>query len=937
VIFLVCKWKPLDPSVYKGVVKWRIVFIFSIEHGKRGATMDVSGSADTFSSLACCGRANHALRLALDLNSRGMMSETNNAAFIWSIANLLRGPYKQADYGKVILPFTILRRLDSALESTKPEVLRVFDQEKSSPALDFLLQQASGFSFYNKSPYDLKRAAGDSSNLKANLVSYIEGFSPNVRDIFERYEFSAQLGKLDENDLLLLVTQKFSQLDLHPSSVSNVEMGLIFEELIRKFAEASNETAGEHFTPRDVVRLIVNLLFSSDDEVLSKPGVVRSVYDPTAGTGGMLSVADEYIRHLNAEATLVLSGQELNDESYAIAKADMVIKGQDIANIVWGDTLTNDGHFGKTFDYCLSNPPFGVEWKSQREYVEREHKDRGFDGRFGPGLPRINDGALLFLMHLIKKMRPATEGGGRAAIILQPGPLQTGKPEKGESNIRQYLFQQDLVDAIIAVPPNMFYNTPIQTYVLILDNKKPAHKKGKVLLVDGTKFASRLPKNFGDKTHFISDDSIGLITRLYDANTNGSQSKVLEIEDFKYVQFPIHRALRISYLISESSVEVAIESKDFSRRTLIEREAIKSVLAEYHGEANKRSKVLFSIEEALKQLPNCRQLAKAEIKTLDKVFGVQDELGEVALDLAGKPLPDKELDEDLLLPAALDYEHYFNEEVLPYAPDAWFSQEEVKDWWGMLFKQHLNSVEPPSDALDFAKSLDVLVREARSKLDLHRLQELKISQNLIDSGVSWLGAIPSTWSVAPSRSLFYSPNEKSRPEDIHLTPSQKYGVLSQEDYMAISGSRVVLTLSDNAQMKHVEPLDFISHLRSFQGGFELATIAGKVSGAYTVFRSRSEQEPNFWRYLFKSHTYINALQTTTDSLRDGQSIRFREFSMVPLPIVPIRDQVLIAKFINQVVDTLSILRETPEIVALRENIIANAVTGKLDLQEFDLG
>lgn len=309
------------------------------------------------------------------------MADQNNAAFIWTIANLLRGTDKQADYGKVILPFTVLRRLDSALEATKANVLEAYKKHGKAPAADFLLQQASGYSFYNTSPYDLKRAAGDTGNLRANLVSYIDGFSPNVRDIFERYEFTAQLNKLDENDLLLLVTQKFSQIDLHPETVSNVEMGLIFEELIRKFAEASNETAGEHFTPRDVVRLIVNLLFATDDEILSKPGVVRSVYDPTAGTGGMLSVADDYIRNLNPEASLTLFGQELNGESYAIAKADMVIKGQDIENMVWGDTLTNDGHHGKYFDYCLANPPFGVEWKKQQAFVEREHRDRGFDGR----------------------------------------------------------------------------------------------------------------------------------------------------------------------------------------------------------------------------------------------------------------------------------------------------------------------------------------------------------------------------------------------------------------------------------------------------------------------------------------------------------------------------------------------------------------------------
>jgi type I restriction enzyme M protein len=400
-----------------------------------------------------------------------MMSETNNAAFIWSIANLLRGTYKPADYGKVILPFTVLRRLDSALEATKTKVLEEFSKNRNAgAALDFLLQKASDYSFYNTSPYDLKKAAGDTTNLKANLLAYIEGFSPNVRDIFEKYEFTNQLNKLDENDLLLLVVQRFSGMDLHPEKVSNIEMGLIFEELIRKFAEASNETAGDHFTPRDVVRLIVNLLFATDDEVLSKPGVVRSVYDPTAGTGGMLSVADDYIHHLNPEARLTLFGQDYNDESFAIAKADMVIKGQEIENMVFGDTLTNDGHHGKHFDYCLANPPFGVEWKKQQAFVEREHQERGFDGRFGPGTPRVSDGSLLFLLHLVKKMRPTAQGGGRIGIVLNGSPLFTGNAGQGESEIRKYLLEQDLIESIIALPKDMFYNTGIYIH---LDPQQP--------------------------------------------------------------------------------------------------------------------------------------------------------------------------------------------------------------------------------------------------------------------------------------------------------------------------------------------------------------------------------------------------------------------------------------------------------------------------------
>ena len=398
------------------------------------------------------------------------MADNNNGAFIWSIANLLRGVYKQADYGKVILPFTVLRRLDALLEPTKDAVLDTFEKRQHQPGLDHILPTVSKQAFYNTSRFTLGRLAGDPANLKGNLLNYIEGFSPNVKDIFERYTFSAQLNTLEENDLLYLVLQKFAAVDLHPDRVSNTEMGLIFEELIRKFAEDSNETAGEHFTPREVVRLIVSLLFTEhpDDEParsLTVPGAVRTVYDPAAGTGGMLSIADDYVREHFPSASLTLMGQELNAESFAIAKADMVIKGQTVENMIWGDTLTGDGHIGKTFDFGLSNPPFGVEWKKQQAFVSKEFTEQGYDGRFGPGLPRVSDGSLLFLMHLVKKMRPKRDGGGRVGIVLNGSPLFTGGAGSGESSIRQYVIENDLLDAIVAMPTDLFYNTGIATYI----------------------------------------------------------------------------------------------------------------------------------------------------------------------------------------------------------------------------------------------------------------------------------------------------------------------------------------------------------------------------------------------------------------------------------------------------------------------------------------
>ena len=386
------------------------------------------------------------------------------SSFIWSVADLLRGDYKQSDYGKVILPFTVLRRLDCVLEPTKAKVLAEFDAKKKAGLNpDPFLLRASGQSFYNTSPMDLGKLIGDQDHIRENLFAYVQAFSPAVRDIFERFDFVTQIERLSKCGLLYQVTEKFAGIDLHPDTLDNHAMGLAFEELIRKFAELSNETAGEHFTPREVIRLMVNLLFVEDDDVLSKPGVVRTIYDPAAGTGGMLSVAEDHLARLNPQARLTMFGQELNDESYAICKADMLIKGQDVANIAAGNTFSEDGHPNRKFDYMLSNPPFGVEWKKVEKEVRKEHETKGFNGRFGPGLPRVSDGSLLFLMHLLAKMRPAQDGGSRFGIVLNGSPLFTGGAGSGESEIRRYVLENDLLEAIIGLPTDMFYNTGIST------------------------------------------------------------------------------------------------------------------------------------------------------------------------------------------------------------------------------------------------------------------------------------------------------------------------------------------------------------------------------------------------------------------------------------------------------------------------------------------
>lgn len=478
------------------------------------------------------------------------MNQQTLSAFIWSVADLLRGDYKQADYGKVILPFTVLRRLDCVLEPTKAAVLAEY-ADKTQAGLNpepFLLRKA-GQSFYNTSALDMKKLMGDPDNITHNLFSYVQGFSPAVRDIFAHFEFQTQTERLSKAGLLYQVAEKFAQIDLHPEVVSNMQMGLVFEELIRKFAEISNETAGEHFTPREVIKLMVNLIFIEDDEVLSKPGVVRTIYDPTAGTGGMLSVAGEYLAEHNPQARLTVFGQELNPESYAICKADMLIKGQDVANIAFGNTLSDDGHAHKQFDYMLANPPFGVEWKKVEKEVRKEHEQQGYNGRFGPGLPRVSDGSMLFLLHLLSKMRPAAEGGSRFGIVLNGSPLFTGGAGSGESEIRRYVLENDLLEAIVGLPTDMFYNTGISTYIWIISNRKPAARKGKVQLIDASAWWQKMRKSLGSKRKELGDAHIERITQLFgqfvEAEEDGKPvSRIFRNEAFGYTTVTVERPLK---------------------------------------------------------------------------------------------------------------------------------------------------------------------------------------------------------------------------------------------------------------------------------------------------------------------------------------------------------------------------------------------------------
>ena len=461
-------------------------------------------------------------------------------SFVWSIADQLRGVYKPHQYGGVILPFTILRRLDCILEPTRDDV-RALAQKHDGGALDVKVRQQTGFRFYNTSEYNFAKLLAEPDQLRSNLVDYISRFSANI-DVFERFKFENEVATLDEKHRLYLVVSKFAEVDLHPATVSNAEMGDLFEELIRKFAEASNEEAGEHYTPRDAIRLMVDLLYAEENLALLEPGVVRSIYDPTAGTGGMLSVAEERLLERNPRARLALYGQEINDQSYAICKSDMIAKGQDASNVQLADTLADDRFAGRTFDFCLSNPPYGVDWKASQETVKAEAAEFP-RGRFGHGLPSVSDGQMLFLTHLAHKLRPAHEGGGRAGIVLNGSPLFNGAAGSGPSEIRRWLLESDLVDAIVALPTNMFFNTGIATYIWILDTSKADERKGKVQLIDARTFWTKLRKNLGAKSREVGAEDRERIVELYDDFSEAEHSKIFNIADFGYWNITIERPL----------------------------------------------------------------------------------------------------------------------------------------------------------------------------------------------------------------------------------------------------------------------------------------------------------------------------------------------------------------------------------------------------------
>ena len=644
--------------------------------------------------------------------------------FIWSVADLLRDAFRRSKYPDVILPFTVLRRLDCVLEPTKQAVLAAHARLKDR--LDNLapqLRKASGYSFYNTSPYTFESLCGDAKNLAANLKNYINSFSDNMREVVEKFDFHGTINKLEESGLLFLVTERFKNIDLHPDKVSNLEMGYVFEELIRKFNEAMDENPGEHFTPREVIRLMVNLLLTRDKDALAEKHIVRTVYDCCCGSGGMLTIAKDRIREINPNADVHLFGQEVNPETFAVCKSDLFMKsadGRDAEAIMFGSTLGKDQHAGKSFDYLLTNPPFGKEWKMDQAAVEAEAQ-RGYAGRFGAGLPRISDGQLLFLQHLLSRMKEPTEGGSRVAIVMNGSPLFTGDAGSGESEIRRWILENDWLEAVVALPEQLFYNTGIPTYIWVLTNRKPKARKGKVQLIDATAIWTPMRKSLGDKRREIAPEQIGDITRLFETFREAPQVRVFKSSDFAYRKITVERPLRLNFQASPERIDRIGHEKAVINLSTSKK---KGQAGEAEAEAGRkfREAILLAVkaldpntvwksrpafvavlDEALAGVG--QKLPAAVKKAVLAALSQRDETADICTDEDGHPEPDPDLRDTENVPLLEDVAVYFEREVRPHVPDAWVNAD-VKDHkdgqagkvgYEINFNRYFYQYQPPRD------------------------------------------------------------------------------------------------------------------------------------------------------------------------------------------------------------------------------------------------
>lgn len=621
-----------------------------------------------------------------------MINHQDKVNFIWSVKEILRDHYKRHQYGDVILPFCVLRRLDCVLEPSKDKV--VAKAAGINGDLDVhadLLAHTAGQQFYNTSKFTFATLLGDQHHITENVLDYINGFSPNTRDALDKFGLVRHIEKMGQAGILYMVVQRFAEIDLHPAVVDNLEMGYIYEELIRVTADLSNEEAGEHFTPREVIQLMVNLLFAEEDQLLT-PGRIAKVYDPACGTGGMLSEAEAHLRAINPKAKLHLYGQEIQPESYAVCRSDMLLKGQDASKIVFGDSFTQDGFPDERFDYMLANPPYGKDWKTIEKAIKQEHTGLGMAGRFGAGLPATSDGQILFLQQMISKMRPVEQGGSRIAVVFNGSPLFSGDAGSGMSEIRRWIIENDWLDSIVGLPDQMFYNTGINTYIWVVTNRKRPERAGHVQLIDARDLCSKMRKSLGNKRNELTADHIAEITRLYEAFIETGRSKILPNHAFGYRKITVDRPLRIRWEVTTDAIDTLLASKALDKLTDHEKTALEAELRKLDGETSDTAAVL---DKVLKSALASVKLPAPAKRAITTAFAVRAPDAPVVVDSKARPEPDADLRDTEKVPLDEDVDTFFDRDVRPFAPDAWVDDTKTKVGYEIPFTHQFYKYIPP--------------------------------------------------------------------------------------------------------------------------------------------------------------------------------------------------------------------------------------------------
>ena len=908
------------------------------------------------------------------------------AGFIWRICNLLRGTYKRNEYRKVILPLTVLRRFDGVMEDTKQAVRNAHEAgvNLSEEVRHTLLLTTAQRGFYNVSPFDFTTLLNDPNNLAQNLQTYINNFSPNVRDIIDKFGFSEHIQRMSEKNLLYNVITEFSRVDLSPQTVDNTQMGYVFEELIRIGSEQANEEAGEHFTPREVIRLMVNLILSSEAD-LNKAGTIKTVYDPACGTGGMLSVADEFLKEQNSAIQPILFGQDYNDESWAICKSDILIKGEDADLIVLGDSFTQDAYDLRsdgqrhTFDYMLANPPFGVEWKNQENEIRREHRTLGHSGRFGAGLPRINDGSLLFLQHMLSKMRPVEQGGSRIAIVFNGSPLFTGDAGQGESEIRRWIIENDWLEAIVALPDQLFYNTGISTYIWVLTNRKEAHRAGNIQLIDARQMYVKMHKSLGNKRNELSKEQIDDITRIHGSFQDGETreitdedpvthlprtksrviSKVFDNDDFGYRKVTVERPLRLNFAATPERFIRLEEQREYQklaqgsssdptqRDKQIEsgkakQKTIRSILHSIAEETG--GKTILNPTEFSESLDSAAKKAKFRLtkKPRGAIFsalGERDPAAEPCLDDMGNTQPDPDLRDTETVPLKQSIDEYMTREVLPHVPDAWPDHSKTKIGYEVPLNRQFYLYEPPRQLADIESNLQTLeseIAELMAAAITKRLppngpyaEALDPELALKHSGIDWIGDIPAHWATTPLKHVStYSTStvDKKAQDDEIKVRLCNYTDVYYQDRINAEGEYMEATASSNEHSRFKLLAGDTVITKDSEDWRDIAvpalvenTASDFVCGYHLgIIRPGPKVDPTFMFWAVKSTATNRQMQVASSGVtRYGLPNPAAKSAVIAIP--PAAEQRAIADYLDQKTARIDALSQRAETAIERLN------------------